>query len=105
MQDLSDAAKSTLPQTVPDSGTPLRALVNMLMLGGGAYVNPVGAGVGLGAAGMYTKPGLKIAELLMASRPAGAQALADKVRIATSPGDLSRLLMAGSRPQYAPSAP
>ncbi len=84
MQDLSDPAKATLPSSVPDSGTPLRGLVS---LGVGGVIDPtltLGA-TQLGTAAMYTQPGQRVMETLLARRPAGAQAIAD-------------VLLRGSRP-------
>lgn len=47
MQELSDAGRAVLPRTVPDSGTPERAMLANLLLGGG-----VGVGLGTGGAGV-----------------------------------------------------
>ena len=65
LQELSDAAMTVLPSSVPDSGTPLRSLLTAGGLGGGAAVlgNPAGqaaaaigiTGAGLGA-GVYSRP-------------------------------------------------
>lgn len=80
MQDLSDAAKTVLPSTVPDSGTPLRTIVGLGSLGLGGSVNPLIPALQLGAAGMYTRPGQAMMEGALAHRPANAQALADALR-------------------------
>jgi len=63
MQDLTDAAMTVLPSKVPDSGTPIRSLISMGGLGGGAMVagaNPyaVAGAAGSVAAGtaLYSKP-------------------------------------------------
>lgn len=58
MQDLSDAANSVLPNTIPDSGTVERGLWATVLGGGGTLLNPKAA---LGAAAAtvpYTKPGM-----------------------------------------------
>lgn len=69
MEDLSDAGTSVMRKQVPDSGTPLRAMVGAGTLGGAAYLDPVVAGVMLAAAGAYTSPAQKIITALMARRP------------------------------------
>jgi hypothetical protein len=63
LQDLSDAAMQVLPQTVPDSGTPIRSLFAAGSLGGGGLivgVDPVvvAGGAGAAAAGtvFYSRP-------------------------------------------------
>jgi hypothetical protein len=64
MQDLTDPAMEVLPQTVPDSGTPLRSLFTVGGIGGAAgqlnMVTPEGlavAGGTMGAgAGLYSRP-------------------------------------------------
>lgn len=82
MQDLSDAGRAVLPRTVPDSGTPERAMLANMLLGGG-----VGLGVGSGGAGMipalvaggatagaYTAPSRALWQLLaLGQRPAALQ--------------------------------
>lgn len=65
LQELSDAAMTVLPSSVPDSGTPLRSLLTAGGIGGGAAVlgNPAGqaaalaggAGIGLGSLA-YSRP-------------------------------------------------
>jgi hypothetical protein len=73
MQDLSDAGRAVLPSTVPDSGTAGRMLAALLAGGAGAHfiapaaVAPLAAGMGL-----YTRAGVKAAEMALARRPAGA---------------------------------
>lgn len=75
MQDLSDAGNSVLPASVPDSGTATRAMVSMGLLG---EIGRLGAG--LTVALPYTTPGLVMSRLALASRPQGANALANLVR-------------------------
>lgn len=83
MQDLSDAALSRLPSSVPDSGSPFRhaleagvaALVGKEAGMGGAMVRATGAGSILAAP--YTKTGQPITqELLAGQRPAIAPHIA-----------------------------
>jgi hypothetical protein len=95
LQDLSGAAREVLPSKISDSGTVGRSLVNLGALGAGYAVNPAVAAGLVSSAGLYTKPGLKMAEMLLARRPEGAAAAADLVRKVTSPADLARLLMGG----------
>jgi len=66
MQDLSDAGRAVLPRTVPDSGTPERAMVANALLGGGlGFVGsggsmlPALAGAGA-AASAYSSPALRL---------------------------------------------
>lgn len=80
MQDLSDAARSVLPQTVPDSGTPERMMLAGL-LGGNAgaaamgVTNPLAAGVMAAGAGAYTNPIQRMYQAaLLQQRPAWATA-------------------------------
>lgn len=85
MQDLSEAGKSVLGSTLPDSGTPYRHGVQALaaaMLGHGlipdaaqGYVIPAAIGGGL-ATLPYTSAGQKIASILLTKRPTGADQLA-----------------------------
>lgn len=79
MQDLSDAGKSTLAATVPDSGTPGRMFLNAAAMGSG-YINPL-IPVGLGAGGLpYTPAGQRLASALLTKRPGFAEPLANAVR-------------------------
>lgn len=78
MQDLSDAARSVLPQTVPNSGTTDRALWAMMALNGGAglgAVNPLAAAAGTAAYGAYTRPAAPLMNWLMARNPSAAGGL------------------------------
>jgi hypothetical protein len=59
MQDLSDAGKSALPSSIPDSGTARRLLTGGI-IGGGALplgVAPEALAATLGLASLYTRPG------------------------------------------------
>ena len=82
MQDLTDTAMRVLPSNVPDSGTPIRSLVSVGALGGGAVTagaNPlvVGAGVGgvLAGTAAYSRPVQDaINAIYRASTPGAARA-------------------------------
>jgi hypothetical protein len=87
MQDVAEAGKKVLGPRVPDSGTPLRAMVGGGLLagaagGGGmaAGLNPFVAG-GLGSAllGGYTPMTQGIAASLLARRPQAATPLAQAI--------------------------
>lgn len=68
-QSEADAAKSILPATVPDSGTPFRAITGAATVGGAGLVGaPALAALGAGA-GLYTKPGQALAQALIGRRP------------------------------------
>jgi hypothetical protein len=92
MQPYAEAGKAVLGNTVPDSGSPGRLLLPMLLSGlaGGVaghqlspetmgYLAATGVGSGL-AAGAYSPIGQRLATLLAASRPAGAQPVANALR-------------------------
>jgi hypothetical protein len=64
MQDLASAARDVLPQTVPDSGTPERALL-MGLVGGAAHFEPHTAAA-LGASALpYTAPASRVTNALI----------------------------------------
>lgn len=79
MQDLGDAGKSVLGNTVPNSGTAER-----LLLGGGALgsylINPMMPLSIAGSSLLYTGPVQKALVGALASRPQAAQPVADLVR-------------------------
>lgn len=77
MQDLSDAAKSVMPSSVPDSGTPFRTFLNSGLIG------QVAALPMLAATPAYTRPGLAAMEALLARRPRWAGMAANGLRTAT----------------------
>ena len=80
MQGLSDAGKSVLPSTVPDSGSGLRVAVNGLALGGLSLIDPVSAGAAVGLMGAYTNPALRTTQrLLLAPRSAGVTAAGEAI--------------------------
>ena len=94
MQDLSDAGRSVLPSTVPDSGTPSRLMA--ALLGGGAATGaipaPVIAAGGL-AYGAYTPAARKaISAALLANRAGSVSAVGDAV---ARSGGLAAALLAG----------
>jgi hypothetical protein len=79
MQDLSDASRSILPSTVPNSGSVDRALAAALLTGtaGGTaigLINPYAAGAAALGMGAYSRPGANLlARALMAQRPQAVQ--------------------------------
>jgi len=80
-QDLANAAASRLSQTVPDSGTVGRSMVNVgLGAGIGGAVSPMIPLSLLAASAPYTAPGIALSKLALTSRPQGAGAAADSVR-------------------------
>jgi hypothetical protein len=75
LQDVSDAAQSVLPRSVPDSGTPYRSIMAFL-LGGGAKEIPKVAPLAIPSL-LYTKTGQKAFQAaVLAPRGPGAKALA-----------------------------
>jgi len=78
MQDLTDAGKARLSQTVPDSGTPFR-LATMAAVGAGA-INPLVSLSALAGAGLYTKTSQKVLSKLLAERPEMANQIAAIMR-------------------------
>lgn len=80
MQDLSDPAKAVLGNKVPNSGTADRGLMSLA-----ALVDPRVAAMALTAPVFYSQPGQKALAGLLASRPQGAEAVADALR-KSSPG-------------------
>jgi len=71
-QESVEGFKGALSQTIPDSGTTTRALINMATLGGGAAMSPGALAGLLGSAAAYTRPGQKVMQGVLASRPAYA---------------------------------
>lgn len=64
-----EATKELLSQTIPDSGTTTRALFNLGVLGGGGAINPLIPTGLLGGAALYTQPGKKVMQSILAKRP------------------------------------
>ncbi len=89
MQDLSDAGRSTLNSTIPNSGTADRLIMNAGALGTGLY-NPL-IPIGLGAASLpYVSPLNRLAATAIARRPNAAPQIAQQIqRIAPALGVLS----------------
>lgn len=80
MQDLATAGRDVLPTSVPDSGTWTRAMFNTGAAGLGAMAEPNALVASLAGAAAYTKTGQNALRAALASRPAGANALAGAVR-------------------------
>lgn len=82
MQDLSEAAKSSLGSKVPDSGTPYRIATTLGATGGLTALlgGPAGAAM-LTAPVMYSKSGQSALAALLAKRPQSANKLAELVRL------------------------
>lgn len=87
MQDLADAAVSTLPNKYPDSGTTGRAMISALSagaLGGsGFYLNPLIPITAAAGALPYMPGGRQLAAALLARRGAMADPMAQSLRNAT----------------------
>ncbi len=82
MQDLSSAAKDVLPQTVPDSGTPERALWAATVGGGGAAAlgHPAVPIAMAAAAAPYTSPGMALLRQYATAMPATRNYLARSIQ-------------------------
>jgi len=80
LQDLSDPAKAVLGSNVPNSGTADRSFMALATL-----LDPKAAAMALTAPVLYSQTGQRALAGLLASRPQGAQAVADSLRQA-SPG-------------------
>ncbi|MDH2239065.1 hypothetical protein N5K27_22410 [Pigmentiphaga sp. GD03639] len=89
MQDLSDAGRSVLNSTIPNSGTADRLFLNAGALGTGLY-SPL-IPMGLGAASIpYLSPVNRLAALAIARRPDAAPQVAEQIgRIAPALGILA----------------
>ena len=77
MQDLADAGKNVLGNTVPDSGTPGRLAA--ALQGGLVATNPALVIPGLAGALPYIGPGRSLSAMLLASRPSWAPTAASYV--------------------------
>lgn len=81
MQDLSETGKTVLGNKLPDSGTPYRAMLPLVLGGGaGAAGYPALAAGMLAGPALYSAPGQRMAATLLTQRPAGANALANQFR-------------------------
>ena len=78
MQDLSESAKGVLGSRVPNSGTADRSFMALATL-----LDPKAAAMALTAPVLYSQPGQRALAGLLASRPQGAQAVADSLRQAS----------------------
>lgn len=87
-QGLARAGQQVLGTTVPDSGTPFRTALGLGMLGGGYAIHPSILAMELAMMLPYTKTGQKVADTLIAARPAGAAALGGGLRRASAYGGL-----------------
>jgi hypothetical protein len=103
MQDLSDAAESTLPSTVPDSGTPERLLteraLGLAAGGGAAMVQPhllLGAAAGTLP---YTGAGMNLLRQWATVAPAFRNMLAQPIRQSAVPLGVAGGTLAAGQPQ------
>jgi hypothetical protein len=107
MQDLAEAAQDVLPSTIPNSGTPERAMWAMLAGGGGASAllsNPAPA-IAAGAAALpYTSPGMSLLRNYATAMPATRNYLAQALRHAT-PFAVPGVATAAPGALFAPQAP
>jgi hypothetical protein len=78
-QDLAEAGRQTLPQSLPDSGTAERLTTNAI-LAGHAIMSPASAAAHALIPGLYSKVGLDFARKALTARPGGAQAISDVLR-------------------------
>lgn len=91
MQDFSGAGQQVLGSKYPDSGTPGRSMLGLAAgaMAGHAFLPPgvmAPASIGIGAAALpYTTYGQKLAQALLMSRPAGAQAIGQAVNRYVAP--------------------
>jgi hypothetical protein len=81
MQDLSETGKTVLGNKLPDSGTPYRAMLPLIIGGGaGAAGYPAIAAGMLAGPALYSAPGQRLAAAALTARPAGAAAVANQLR-------------------------
>jgi len=83
MQDLSDAARAVLPQTVPDSGTAGRAAIGLLVSGGASGIlhSPTPLAAFLASQALYSRPiNQAIVNTMLATRPPAIVATGEAVR-------------------------
>jgi hypothetical protein len=78
-QDLAEAGRQTLPQSLPDSGTAERLMTHALMAGHLA-MSPQTAIASALIPGLYSKVGLDFARKALTARPRGSQAVSDVLR-------------------------
>jgi hypothetical protein len=83
LQELSDAARAVLPQTVPDSGTAGRALTGLLVSGGASsWMNsPAPLAAFLASQALYSRPvNRAIVNTMLAQRPPAMAAAGEAAR-------------------------
>jgi len=81
MQDLSETGKTVLGNKLPDSGTPYRAMLPLIIGGGaGAAGYPAIAAGMLAGPALYSAPGQRLMASALTSRPAGAATMANQLR-------------------------
>lgn len=78
-QDLAEAGRQTIPQSLPDSGTAERLMTHALMAGHLA-MSPQTAIASALIPGLYSKVGLDFARRALTARPQGSQAISDIIR-------------------------
>jgi SLT domain-containing protein len=82
MQDLSEAGKSALGGSVPDSGTPYRLATTLGASGGAGAFLGMPAALGMLTAPLaYSRPGQNALAAALTSRPQGANELANFLRL------------------------
>jgi hypothetical protein len=77
-QGFAQAGKEVLPSSVPDSGSPLRHLLELFVAGGvglESHLPVAPLALGLAPSAMYTGTGQRIMQGLLTSRPYGRQAV------------------------------
>lgn len=96
-QDISDAATSILPSSVPDSGTAGRVLMASALAGGHTLpiTAPLATTAALGSA-MYTRPGQALIRGLLTGGGSQRQALAALIQAMTEKGSPAAALAANS---------
>jgi hypothetical protein len=93
MKDLVVMGKRTLPNSIPNSGTPERTLATAL-LGGTAVVSPQMAAIAGILPMLYSQQGMRFARAALMHRPGGANAIAEALqRYAPSHGTQGYLAM------------
>jgi hypothetical protein len=93
-QELADDALSVLGRTVPDSGTPYRAMAAAIL---GGAIEPTIATTGLAAMLPYTAPGRAATVAALARRPDAVRAVGERIK------ELSPYLVPGSLAAFGPS--
>jgi hypothetical protein len=95
MQDLSDAAATVMPRTLPDSGSIERGLIAGALLGGPSFLGMAPGAVvgGAGAAALYTSPMQRFLQAsLLGNRPDIAVSAGRQIAPLGGPGLAAALL-------------